>query len=243
MKKIVFAIVCLLTVSAFAQETLLRYNPTEGDEFKVTMKMTQEMGAFMAQTVKSTASLKVVSVTDSSIVNNMKIDRMSMNMIQGENVINYDSSKSEAELDDTGKIMKAQIDPVLSTVITTTQTKLGEVTNFTMEPNVMQAAQIANQNSVAVYPKEAVKVGSTWTEVKEDNGMKISTTYKVEAIESNVVNLLLTGEISGMATGDLSGNISLNKNTGMPVTSKMNMKMTIQGMVSNMVIYIDYQKK
>ncbi len=243
MKKIVFAIVCLLTVSAFAQETLLRYNPTEGDEFKVTMKMTQEMGAFMAQTVKSTASLKVVSVTDSSIVNNMKIDRMSMNMIQGENVINYDSSKSEAELDDTGKMMKAQIDPVLSTVITTTQTKLGEVTNFTMEPNVMQAAQIANQNSVAVYPKEAVKVGSTWTEVKEDNGMKISTTYKVEAIESNVVNLLLTGEISGMATGDLSGNISLNKNTGMPVTSKMNMKMTIQGMVSNMVIYIDYQKK
>lgn len=243
MKKIVFAIVCLLTVSAFAQETLLRYNPTEGDEFKVTMKMTQEMGAFMAQTVKSTASLKVVSVTDSSIVNNMKIDRMSMNMIQGENVINYDSSKSEAELDDTGKMMKAQIDPVLSTVITTTQTKLGEVTNFTMEPNVMQAAQIANQNSVAVYPKEAVKVGSTWTEVKEDNGMKISTTYKVEAIESNVVNLLLTGEISGMATGDLSGNISLNKNTGMPVTSKMNMKMTIQGMVSNMVIDIDYQKK
>lgn len=243
MKKTATLLLFMLALSISAQETLLRYNTKVGDTYSIQMKMKQEVGTLMAQTTESFMSLQTIAVTDTTIVNEMKIEKMTMDMIQGQNIINYDSSKSDEELDDTGKMLKAQLAPVLSAVITTTQNKIGQVLDISVNPNLPQAAQMTNQSSNTIFPKEAVSVGSTWSDKKEENGMSITTSYTVTAIDREFVELELKGTVAGMGSGTLSGNMKLVKATGMPVTSSMQMDFDIQGMASKMGVEVEFTKK
>ena len=242
MKKLIFLLVAFCTIHVHAQEVLLRYNSKEGDTYKMEMKVKQEVGTFMAQTTETTMIMKTISVTDTTIVNEMKIDKMSMDMIQGQNIINYDSTKSDEELDETGKMMKAQLAPVLSAVITTTQDKLGNVKGVSVDPNIPQAAQMTNQSSNTVFPEEAVTIGSTWSDTREENGMNIKTNYTVSSIDANYIDLDITGDVTGMGNGKLSGKMKLTISSGIPVNSSMQMDLNIQGMDSKMSVEVSFTK-
>lgn len=243
MKNYVFLFVAFFGLQISAQETLLRYNSKVGDAYDVKMTIKQEVGDFMAQTTEMEMSMKITEVSDTSITNESKISKMKMNMVQGQNIIDFDSSKSDDELDETGKMMKAQLGAVLSAVITSTYSKYGEVLNVSIEPNIPQAAQMAQQSSFTIYPKEAVKVGSTWSETKEENGMTFTSNYKVDAISVDEVDLSITGEVSGMANGKISGNMKLDKETGMLINSSVKMDMNVQGMASVTEVSGQYIKK
>ncbi|WP_397446126.1 DUF6263 family protein [Polaribacter sp. R77954] len=230
MKKLVLLIITLIAVNLTAQQSVvLRYNYKKGDVYEIKMKMTQEMGDVMAQTTNMVMSQKTVAINGDTIVNNTKIEKMSMDMLQGGQIISFDSSKKDDELDEMGKMMKTQMAPLLSVVMTSKLSSLGDLLDTTIEPNIPQAQEMGKQNSSVVYPKEEVKVGSTWSTTKQENGMTVKIDYTVKSISDTEVVLNIGGDVSGMGTGTVSGNMNIDKDSGVPVVSKLEMNLNVQG--------------
>ena len=129
--------------------------------------------------------MSVLSKEGNVYTSEMKISKMTMDMMQGGMQMSYDSTKKDEELDEMGKMMKAQISPMLKVVITSKTNDLGKVLETKVEPNMPNVEQFSNQ-SVA-YPEKAVKVGDTWNEEKEAQGMKTAVEYKVTKITKTTV--------------------------------------------------------
>lgn len=230
MKKLLVLFLVVSSTITFSQESvLLRLKYAKGDVYKANMSMSQDMGAAMSMGMKIDMEIKINEVTGDNYTSEMKFSKMSMDMLQGGNVMSYDSTKSDDELDAGGKMMKTQMAPMLGAVITAKGNNLGEVLEVKVEPSVPGMDDFANQSSTVIYPKEAVKVGSTWSIQKNQKGMILDFVYKVKAILKDKVELEVTGKSSGMATGDITGSMEVDRATGVPVNSLINMALSIQG--------------
>jgi len=130
-----------------------------------------------------------------TIVNQTKIDKMVMDMSQVGQTMNYDSSKKDEELDVTGKMMKEQMKPILSALVTTKSISLRDVYSTVIEPNIPEVAQMqmGKQNSSVIYPKEALKIGSSWTASTNESGMTMAMKYTVKSISDKIVMLTVSG--------------------------------------------------
>ncbi|QOD61898.1 hypothetical protein H9I45_05510 [Polaribacter haliotis] len=230
MKKLLILFVLVATFNVAAQETvLLRLNYAKGDTYKTNMKVTQNVGVAMSSTIMMTMNQEIVSVTEDLFTSNMKISNMSMDMMQGGQIMSYDSSKKVEDLDEMGKMIATQMGPFLSANFISKGNNLGEVLETTVEPNVPGAEQMLKQSGSVVYPKEAVKVGSVWTTKKSENGMELEFNYKVSAITTTTVKIDVSGTVGGIAKGTISGSMDVDKKSGVPVDSKVEMKMAAQG--------------
>ncbi|QTD38233.1 hypothetical protein JL193_02700 [Polaribacter batillariae] len=230
MKKLLILFVLATAFNATAQETaLLRLNYAKGDTYKIDMKVTQNAGAAMSSTIKMTMKQDIASVTGDLFTSNMKIEKMSMDMMQGGQIMSYNSSTKEEDLDQMGKMLATQMKPFLKAKFTTKGNNRGEVLETTVTPNVPGAEDMLKQSGNVIYPKEAVKVGTEWSMDKNEKGMELKFNYKVVEITANNVKLEVTGTVGGMATGTISGNMNVDRKSGIPSNSKIDMKMTVQG--------------
>jgi hypothetical protein len=230
MKKILTLVFAIYANIAIAQEAvLLRLNYEEGATYKVAMKTTQEMGTVMSMGMTLDMDIKVTAVQEASYDSEMKFTKMTMDIMQGNNFMSYDSSKPDADLDDASKMMKAQMQPMLDALIYAKGNNLGELTAVKIEPNVMGMEEIAKQSSNIIYPENAVKVGDSWSTAKEDKGMKMNVVYTVKSITKALVVLTLSGDISGMANGKITGEMNIDTVSGVPLNSTLNMNMTVGG--------------
>jgi hypothetical protein len=244
MKKLLILLVMAFAINVSAQESvLLRLNYKKGDSYLMNMKMTQDMGAVMSMDMGMKMSQKITSVTGDTYVSEMRITQISMDMSQGGMDMSYDSSKSDDELDDTGRMMKGQMGPMLKAVITVTGNNLGEVSDTKVEPSIQGAQDFADQSSNVIYPKNAVRVGDTWTMTKSQKGMDMNFTYKVKSITKDNVLLDVSGKVSGAADGTITGDMKIDKSSGVPLVSTINMNMNVQGqeMVSKVVATMSKQ--
>ena len=232
MKKLLILIVIAFTINTNAQEsTLLRLNYKKGDVYMTTYSMSQEMGDMMSMDMSMKMTANITASTADTYVSVMKISGVTMDMSQGGMTINYDSSKSDEDLDASGKMMKAQMEPMLKGVMTLKGNSLGEITEISVEPNIPGTSDLANQLNNVVYPKKALRVGDTWTMNKKDKGMSIDFTYKVISITRTNVLLDVAGKVSGNATGTVKGTMDIDKNSGIALTEKIDMDLTTQGQV------------
>lgn len=230
MKKLLVLLLVITANLSVAQESvLLRLNYNKGDVYKGTMKTTQDMGILMSMTMNVETTIKITDVKDDTYSSEMKFTKMTMDMLQGGQAISFDSSKSDDDLDEQGKMMKAQMDPMLKATITSKGNSLGEVLEVKAEPNVPGIESMTKQSSNVVYPKEAVKVGSTWSIKKEERGMNMNFTYEVKSISKDTVDLTISGKVDGMATGDIKGNMKVDRNSGVPLDSLIDMTFSVQG--------------
>ncbi|WP_299061412.1 DUF6263 family protein [uncultured Polaribacter sp.] len=230
MKKLFVLFLVLSANLTIAQESVvLRLNYEKGATYDVTMNMTQKMDTIMSMQMSINMDIKVLEVKDDVYESEMKFTKMTMDMSQGGNEMNFDSSKSDDELDDMGKMMKTQMSPMLNAVIFVKGNSLGEVLEVKVTPNVPGVEDIANQSSNVIYPKEAIKVGSTWTMSKNQKGMKMDFIYTVKSIEKETVILDLSGEVTGVAAGEISGSMNIETNSGIPTDTKINMDLDING--------------
>jgi hypothetical protein len=233
MKKLLVLFLVVSSTISFGQETvLLRLNYTKGDVYTAKMTMSQEMGTLMSMGMNIDMNMKVVDVTGDTNITEMTFTKMTMDMLQGGNVMSFDSTKSDEELDDAGKMMKGQMSPMLEAVLTAKGNDLGEVLEVKAEPNVPGMTDFANQSNV-VYPKEALKVGSTWAFQKNEKGMVLDFVYKVTSILKDKVGLEITGKSSGMATGDITGTMDIDRKSGVPLNSNIDMALSLQGQEMN----------
>tara|TARA_R110002124_G_scaffold199052_1_gene365868 strand:+ start:5725 stop:6459 length:735 start_codon:yes stop_codon:yes gene_type:complete len=230
MKKLLILIVIAFTINTNAQESvLLRLNYKKGDSYEMNMKMSQDMGAAMSMDMGMKMKQNITNVAGDTYMSEMKITQISMDMSQGGMNMSYDSSKSDEELDATGKMMKGQMEPMLQAVITVKGNKIGEIIETTVVPDIPGTSDFAKQSSNIVYPKKVVRVGDTWAINKSDKGMTMNFTYKVKSITKNNVLLDISGVVSGAGEGTITGDIKVERNSGVPLISNINMKIVVQG--------------
>lgn len=230
MKKLLILFLVVTANLSFAQDAvLLRLNYEKGATYDVAMNISQEMGAVMSMGMVMNMDIKVIDVKDDTYDSEMKFTKMTMDMLQGGKVMSFDSSKSDEELDEAGKMMKAQMGPMLGAVISAKGNNLGQILEVKVAPSVPGVEDMAKQSSNVVYPKEAIRVGSTWTMTKEEKGMKMDFLYTVKSIDSDKIVLDITGDVSGMATGKISGNMNIDKASGIPKNSLIDMNMSVSG--------------
>ncbi|TXD54443.1 MULTISPECIES: DUF6263 family protein [unclassified Polaribacter] len=230
MKKLFILFLLISANISMAQDAvLLRLNYEEGATYNVAMKMSQEMGAMMSMGMTIDMNIKVTDVQEQTYDSEMKFTNMTMDMLQAGNAISYDSSKSDEELDEGGKMMKTQMGPMLEAVIFAKGNNLGEITEARVEPSVMGMEDIAKQSSNIVYPTEAIKVGSSWTSVKEEKGMKLNYIYTVKSISEDTVILDLSGDVTGIASGKITGSMDIERASGIPVNSLIDMDLVVSG--------------
>ena len=230
MKKLVILFLIISANISSAQDAvLLRLNYEKGANYTVSMNMSQEMGVIMSMGMSIDMGIKILDVKGENYESEMKFTKIAMDMLQGGNVVSFDSSKSDDELDEAGKMMKTQMGPMLEAVVFTKGNTLGEITEAIVEPNVPGMEDITNQSSNVVYPKEPVKTGSTWTMSKNEKGMKMDFLYTVKSILKETILLDLSGDVSGMAAGKITGNIKIDRTSGIPVETLIEMNLSVSG--------------
>ena len=242
-KLVVLFLVISATISSAQDPVLLRLNYEKGESYSVSMNMSQEMGTMMSMGMSIDMGMKIIDAKGENYESEMKFTKISMDMLQGGNIISFDSSKSDDELDEAGKMMKTQMGPMLEAVVLTKGNNLGEITEAVVEPNVPGMEDIANQSSNVVYPKEAVKVGSTWTMSKDEKGMKMDFLYTVTSILKETILLDLSGDVSGMADGKITGNIKIDRTSGIPLETLMNMNLSVNGQELTSKVSVTTRKK
>ena len=229
MKKLLILFLVTSVNLCLAQDSvLLRLNYEKGATYGVSMDMSQEMGVSMSMGMAIDMDVKVLEVKDDTYESEMRFTNVTMDMLQGGKVMSFDSSKSDGELDDAGKMMKTQMAPMLKAVVFSKGNNLGEIIESKVEPSVMGMEDLANQSSV-VYPKESIKVGSTWSMSKNQKGMIMDFIYTVKSIVKDKIVLDLSGKVSGMGTGNIAGNMIIDRKSGIPVNSQIDMDMSVSG--------------
>ena len=215
MKRIFIALFVLVTVAASAQKSvLLRANYNSGDTYEMTMEQKQNMGAQGGINMTVTMSMKVGEVTKDEIKTETQITAIKMDALQGGLNMSYDSSKSDDELDDTGKALKAQMAPMMKSAIITNIDKLGKTLSVKVEPENPSMSQFSDQSSSITFPEEKVSVGFSWSSEDENMGMKLKTVYTVTKIENGTVYIDLSGSVSGMGEGSITGKTEIEIKTG-----------------------------
>ena len=230
MKKLLILFLVTSVNLCLAQDSvLLRLNYEKGATYGVSMDMSQEMGVSMSMGMAIDMDVKVLEVKDDTYESEMRFTNVTMDMLQGGKVMSFDSSKSDGELDDAGKMMKTQMAPMLKAVVFSKGNNLGEIIESKVEPSVMGMEDLANQSSNVVYPKESIKVGSTWSMSKNQKGMIMDFIYTVKSIAKDKIVLDLSGKVSGMGTGNIAGNMIIDRKSGIPVNSQIDMDMSVSG--------------
>jgi hypothetical protein len=230
-KLLVLFLVVSSTITLSQESVLLRLKYNKGDDFTTKMIISQEMGTTMSMGMNIDLDMKITDVVGDEYTSEMKFAKMTMDMLQGGNVMSYDSTKSDDELDEMGKMMKTQMSPMLQAVIIAKGNNLGEVLDIRTEPNVPGMDDLTSSN--VVYPKEAIKVGSTWDFQKNQKGMVLDFVYKVKSILKDKVVIDISGKVSGMTTGTITGNMEVDRVSGIPLTSLVNMVFSVQDQEMN----------
>ena len=241
MKKVLIALFVITTLSVTAQESvLLRLNYTKGDSFLVTTESNQSMGSQGGMNMKMTMGMIVADVAEENIKTESQITSIVMDMMQGGMTMNYDSNKSDEELDQMGQMLKSQFAPMMEAVVYNTLDYQGNMIDTKFEPAIPGIEQMINNRAMNAinYPKEKVSVGSSWSSENENQGMKMTTKYTVSSISGGVVTLDVSGDMTGAAgteglqtpVGTIKGKTTIEISSGISKNSETEITMATQGM-------------
>ena len=229
MKRIITLFFVFASLCLHAQKSvLLRTNYNSGDKYVVIVETINNMGAQGGMNMKMTTDMFIANVNTDTISVESKVSNVTMDMLQGGMTMSYDSSAKEEDLDQMGKMMKQQLDPMLKAVIYTKMNKQGELLSTKVEPAVAGMDQF-NKSGNIVFPKEKISVGSTWSNETEDQGLKMVANYMVSKIENDTVFLTISGTVSGVGEGSVNGMAEIDSKTGSSKKSEINMTISVQG--------------
>ena len=231
MKKLLFLFVLVTTINATSQEyVLLRANYKKGDVLEVKMEQSQNMGAKGGVDMKMSMDMIVTSKDGDMLTTESKIKSINMNMLQGGMAMSYDSSMKVEDLDEMGKMMKQQFDPMMKSTIIAKVNNRGEILETKVEPSNPAMDQLTAQAKGIIYPNEEVSVGTSWSDVTSQQGMSVTSIYTVSKIENGKVYINITGAVTGMGEGDIKGNLVVDIETGIQDSASSKMAINAGGM-------------
>ncbi|WP_392348108.1 DUF6263 family protein [uncultured Polaribacter sp.] len=231
MKKLLFLFVLVTTINATSQEyVLLRANYKKGDVLEVKMEQSQNMGAKGGVDMKMSMDMIVTSKDGDMLTTESKIKSINMNMLQGGMAMSYDSSMKVEDLDEMGKMMKQQFDPMMKSTIIAKVNNRGEILETKVEPSNPAMDQLTAQAKGIIYPNEEVSVGTSWSDVTSQQGMSVTSIYTVSKIENGKVYINITGAVTGMGEGDIKGDLVVDIETGIQDSASSEMAINAGGM-------------
>jgi hypothetical protein len=231
MKKLLFLFVLVTAINATSQESvLLRANYKKGDVLEVKMEQSQNMGAKGGVDMKMSMDMVVTSKDGDMLTTESKIKSINMNMLQGGMAMSYDSSMKDDDLDEMGKMMKQQFDPMMKSTIIAKVNSQGEILETKVEPSNPAMDQITAQAKGVIYPNEEVLVGTSWSDVTSQQGMSVTSIYTVSKIENGKVYINITGAVTGMGEGDIKGDLVVDIETGIQDSASSEMAVNAGGM-------------
>jgi hypothetical protein len=244
MKK-TLAILFLIAYSftGIAQESvLLRWKNKVGDKFKVTATIKQDMGKAGGMDMKMSMSMKIIDKKEENYICEMQYKRVVMNMLQGGVNMSFDTAKKEEDLSETERAFNKEMKPMLDAVMTATYDDRGNTKIIKVTPDVPAIKELADQYESVAYPKEAVKVGSSWVTEKENKGIKIQMTQTVKKITKEKVFVAITGKAIGMENMKISGNLEIERKTGIPLKFGTNIVMDVMGQKMDVSVTLETKK-
>ena len=231
MKKLLFLFVLVTAINVTSQESvLLRANYKKGDVLEVKMEQSQNMGAKGGLDMKMSMDMMVTSKDGDMLTTESKIKSINMNMLQGGMAMSYDSSMKDDDLDEMGKMMKQQFDPMMKSTIIAKVNSQGEILETKVEPSNPAMDQIIAQAKGVIYPNEEVLVGTSWSDVTSQQGMSVTSIYTVSKIENGKVYINITGAVTGMGEGDIKGDLVVDIETGIQDSASSEMAVNAGGM-------------
>jgi hypothetical protein len=187
--------------------------------------------------------MAVTDVSEEQIKTESKISSIGMEMNQGGMSMRYASSKSDDELDATGKMLKSQLSPMMEAVIFNTMDVYGNTIKTTVEPAIAGMEQFTTGQATINYPKEKITVGSTWTSDNENQGMSVKTTYTVTKIADGIVFVDIQGDVFGAGTGSMKGTTEIEVKSGLAKNTETEITVTTQGIEVTVASQIQMTKK
>lgn len=244
MKRIIVLLLVISSLSATAQKSvLLRLDYDKGDNYVVNVEIKQDMGPQGGMNMNMTMGMSITEVGEEKTLTESKITSFTMDMLQGGMSMGYDSNKKEEELDQMGKMMKIQFDPMMKATIHTSYDKYGNTIDTKIVPSIPSLEKLSGNTSDINYPKEKVSVGSSWSSEDTNQGLKMITTYTVSNIENGNVYLDISGDVSGTATGNVKGTTTVLISSGIQKDSNLEINMSTNGVNINMVTKSTMTKK
>lgn len=228
MKKITTLLLFVFSIICYGQEeVLLRLKYKTGDHYKMAMIMKQDMGSLMTNNMTFIMSQKITNTTDSIYENTMTIDQVKMEITKsGEETKSFDSSKDIEEGDDFAKQMNASLGKMIGVEFFSKGNFQGEILEIKVDSQLPGLENMTNKGNV-VYPKEAVKVGSQWKITQSQEGMDMNFVYEVSEITDSYIKVKVSGTISGLGNGTISGILKIKRETGIPELSNIKMDLEV----------------
>ena len=243
MKKIICLLLIVSSSIAFAQESaLLRYNYKKGDKYKMTLVMKQNMGIAGGIDMSMESAINVVSSDNKKFQLSSQAKRVKMDMAQGNQNIKFDSDAKDSELDAQGRQMKAQFQSVLKTTAYHTFDEYGKMIDVKTVP-ANSGTKPQDLLGYTNFPKEAVKVGTTWSQDLSVEGMKLKMIYKVKEVSKSNVIAEVTGTLAVMGVqSNLTGSVTFDRKTGNTDLMSINSTMNLQGITASINAEVKIQK-
>lgn len=233
----VFAITTATVFSAFTGQdsVILKLNLEKGKKYSFKSKATQVMMMNMkgqsmntTQNVEMTNTVKIIDIIDEQFVAEWSVEKIKMNQTAMGMNFTYDSEHPE------------NTSPLIADQVKQFEDELKKSQRMTLDAwgNIVNTTKTNNTaSSITPLPKEAIHVGSTWTqeESKEINGVSgIShTTYSVTKITKKEVHVDFTSTLTGAGKAELDGNSSgtivfdMASGLAKSQTNKSNISLTI----------------
>lgn len=209
-----------------SQGILLRFNPKLGDTILTKTVIEQSitvMGQKGTNNMSMTMSMTATNKTDSLVTIQSRIEEMSLNSdILGQSY-SFDSKLIE------------DVDPELAAPVKDMLEQTFEVVfDIYGNPVIVPEDYPQEQGITAVFPKEMVYVGSQWTRDAENAINGITThmvgTYTVKKITEKTTEIEFSGTVTAETIkGDATGIMTIDNETGIPITANMVMPMSMTG--------------
>lgn len=246
MKKIFLLVWLCSSLHTIAQEAvLLRMNYTLSDQYILELQQSQDVSindVSVSKTLSNSTLQYTVAEKDSvGYILQLRYNKLTMDMDQGGQKVTYDSSQPIDENNATAVFLKNQLSPILSSTMYVSISPLGENKVVKVEPEV-EGLDAMNNNVFMTYPKEEVKVGSSWSFEQDNAGITIKSNYTVEKIENGSVFLGIKGTIEGMGTGTLQGSMVIDIESGIQKESTVEMEFSVEGAKSKISTSIKMSK-
>jgi len=231
MKKILFTLlVCFTTVSMAQEKVLLRLNYEKGDVFLVKIATNQDMGELMKMGINMEMSMETKEVRNNIFTIETKFTNTSMTMASQGQTMSYDSNQKEEDMNPFAKGAHTKMKPLLETLISFDYDALGNIKDSKVISGTTNIDVFKENSSSLIYPEAPVSIGTTWENTRTSvEGAKMNYVYKVTSIDTEKVGFDVTGTISEIGTGTISGKGFINKKYGNIKEMDIEVKMNVMG--------------
>lgn len=243
-QKIAFLVLFVVALNVAAQSTLLQYNFKKGDTYLIEMSMQQNMAPIMTMDVGITMRTETVSAKQGKFESKSNIKRLAIDIAAQGEKMSFDSDAKVEDLSEDDKKLRAEIEPAMKMLIYQTLDASGKVVSQKTVPQMKDAERFLSQNELTniVYPSKSVSVGSSWETSQTVSGMKMNTKFTVTQITSSKVFADISGGVEGVEGAKIDGTLEVDRNTGMPLSVKIDLSMGAAAMGMSMSVEMNAKK-